>query len=164
MTTLIKLHTGLAEVSAESDFRQADEIFSKSRESTREMTHLEPFNRARALQLWETQREAADQEIARMIEGPALLDSLDLIGRRKIEQTTRRLIGRYLAPKWLQTDLLMAPARQFFEDFETGERECPVHPEASLSDGDLKTAETALRDYFCYVLLDFATADRTLPE
>jgi Zn-dependent protease with chaperone function len=164
VTALVKLHTGLAEVSAESYLRQAEEIFSKSRESTRETSHPELFIRARALQLWETQREAAEQEIAHMIEGPAALDSLDLVARQKVAQTTRRLIGRYLAPRWLQTDLLITHARQFFDDFAAGEIDPADQDEDSPLDGALATADPALRDYFCYVLLDFAAADRTLED
>ena len=164
VTALVKLHTGLAEVSAESYFRQADEIFSKSRESTRQMTHPEPFIRARALQLWDAQREAAEQEIARMIEGPPALDSLDLLGRKQVALATRRLIGRYLAPRWLQTELLIAHAKQFFDDFTVADGDMPGPIDGSQWDGDLDTADPALRDYFCYVLLDFAAADRSLDE
>jgi hypothetical protein len=164
VAALVKLHTGLAEVSAESYLRQADEIFSKSRESTRQMTHPEPFIRARALQLWQTQRETADEEIVRMIEGAAALDALDLIGRKKVAQSTRRLIGRYLAPKWLQTDLLIAHARQFFDDFSVGKEDSFDPANASTAGDDLETADPSLRDYFCYVLLDFAVADQSLDD
>jgi hypothetical protein len=167
VAALVKLHTGLSEVSAESYLRQAEEIFSKSCESTRQMTHPEPFIRARALQLWEKQRDAADQEIAKMIEGSAALDALDLIGRKKVAHDTRRLIGRYLAPQWLQTDLLIAHAKQYFDNFAAGEaaqEDVADSANGSPSDAELETADPSLRDYFCYVLLDFAAADRSLDD
>ncbi len=164
VTALVKLHTGIAEVSAESYLRQAAEIFSKSRESTRQVSHPELFIRARALQLWETQREAAEAEITHMIEGPAALGELDLVGRRKVAGITRRLIGRYLSPRWLQSDLLLAHARQFFEDFAVTEIDANGQEDAGSLAGSLETTDSELRDYYCYVLLDFAAADRTLED
>ena len=50
VAALIKMETGLQEVSAESYLRQAEEIFSKSRVQANQLTHPEPYIRARALQ------------------------------------------------------------------------------------------------------------------
>jgi hypothetical protein len=164
VSTLVKVRTGLAEVSAESYLRQAEEIMTRSREASSQLTHPEPYIRARALQLWAGDEAAAHDEIARMIEGPPALDALDLLGRKKVEQTTRRLIGRLLAPEWLQTDALLAHARLFFEDFLPGE-DSATEPfaEAGLA-AELEIADEGLRDYFCYALLDFAAAERSLEE
>src|SRR5262249_32319130 len=164
VSALVKTRTGLSEVSAESYLRQADEIFSKSREATRAMTHPEPYIRARALRLWADEREAAEEEIARMIEGTPALEVLDLVGRKRIEQTTRRLIGRFLSPKWLQTELLLAHARMFFEDFDPAEGAGGNGSSAGELSAEFQPIDEALRDYFCYVLLDFSTADRNLEE
>ena len=43
------METGLSEVSAESYLRQADEIFSAGRTQANQLTHPEPYIRARAL-------------------------------------------------------------------------------------------------------------------
>lgn len=164
VSTLVKLHTGLTEVSAESYLRQAEEIVGSSREASRQLTHPEPYIRARALKLWEGDEAAAHNEIARMIEGPPALDALDLLGRKRVEETTRRLIARFMAPKWLQTDLLTAHARLFFEDYVAGEEK--EADEAAIESllKELETADELLRDYFCYVLLDFAVVDRGLDD
>jgi hypothetical protein len=163
VAALIKLHTGLPEVSVESYFRQAEEIFSTSRESSNQLSHPEPYIRARALQLWQTHSEAAELEISRMIEGRAALDTLDLIGRRNMAQSTRRLISRLLAPRWLHTELLLSHARQFFDDFAAGEEQ-PVTAGGAFFDDDIGTVDASLIDYFCYVLLDFAVADQNIHD
>lgn len=164
VSTLVKLHTGLADVSAESYLRQAEEIFARGSEATRQLTHPEPYIRARALQLWAIRKEAAHDEIARMIEGPPALDTLDLVGRKTVEHTTRRLIGRFLAAKWLCTDVLLAHARLFFEDFAVLETTSSDNAADRSLAAELEIADEALRDYYCYVLLDFAAADRSLDE
>jgi hypothetical protein len=164
VSTLVKLHTGLAEVSAESYLRQAEEIMTRSREASSQLTHPEPYIRARALQLWAGDEAAAHDEIARMIEGPPVLDALDLLGRKKVEQTTRRLIGRLLSPQWLQTDALLAHARLFFEDFLPAEANGDDKAAETGLAAELAIADDALRAYYCYVLLDFAAAERSLED
>ena len=146
-----------------SYFRQADEIFSKSVESTQQTTHPEPFMRARALQLWETQGESAELEIARMIEGPATLDALDLLGRQKVAQTTRRLSADFCRPPGCEPICSSRNARQFFDDFAVGDGQSNSLVDGQF-DADLEAADPALRDYFCYVLLDFAVADQGLDD
>lgn len=158
--SLVKTETGLKEASAESYLRQADEIFSRAEIKTDGLTHPECFIRARALRLWHEQRTDADGEIRRMIEGAPSLDGLDLLGQMKIAGLTRRLIDRLLSPRWMQTEPAVGHARLFFEEYEP-----PGGPVADDSlAGDLRTPDLRLQDYYCYVLLDFATADRDLDE
>jgi Zn-dependent protease with chaperone function len=51
IAALIKIETGLSDVSAESYLRQADEIFTKSNVKADHLSHPETFIRARALRL-----------------------------------------------------------------------------------------------------------------
>ncbi len=158
ITTLLKMTTGLAEVSAESYLRQADEIFSKSREHVQQLTHPEPYIRARALNLWAEFGHEAEPDIESMIEGPLSIDRLDLLGQKKVAQTTRRLLELFLAPKWFHSESVLAHARLFFEDFAVGN--APV--DASELAEELKSCDPSLRDYYGYVLLDFVAVDREL--
>src|SRR5439155_24061728 len=66
IAALIKVETGVHEVSAESYLRQADEIFAKGSVQTDHVSHPEPYIRARALRLWTEQGDAAHAEIERM--------------------------------------------------------------------------------------------------
>jgi Zn-dependent protease with chaperone function len=158
ITTLLKMTTGLAEVSAESYLRQAEEIFSKSRDHAQQLTHPEPYIRARALDLWARHGDDAGAGIEAMIEGPLSLDRLDLLGQRKVAALTRRLLGVFLAPEWFHSERVLAHARLFFDDFDV---EQPRPDEATLIE-ELKSCDESLRAYVGYVLLDFVAVDREL--
>ena len=60
----------------------------------------------------------------------------------------------------MQSELVLAHARLFFEDY--------LPPDSLLEDralaNDLHTNDQPMQDYYCYVLLDFVTADRDLEE
>src|SRR6059058_3587722 len=60
---LVKIQTGLSQVSAPSYFKQAEEIFAKGKVAAKGISHPEAFIRARALALWQEQREKAEPQI-----------------------------------------------------------------------------------------------------
>ena len=98
---------------------------------------------------------------SRSFEGPLTIGTLDLLRQKRVSLSTRALLEHFLAPSWIQTDTILAHAKQFFEDFDA--TTCAVR-----NIDELKTAIAAgddhFRDYFCYVLLDFATSDADLEE
>ena len=160
ISMLVKVHTGVQEVNPESYLRQAEEIFARGPTATKELTHPEVFIRARSLQLWSEGQSDVNAQVREMIEGKPGIDELDLLTQQQVVIGTRRLIDALLCHKWFQTDLVLAHARLYFEDY--------VPPPAELRDGELanfvSTAPDSLRDYWCFALLDFATADRDLDE
>jgi hypothetical protein len=159
---LVKSETGLSEVSAASYLKQAEEIFQNSKVATDQLTHPEAFIRARALALWAEQGEDADNEIASMVEGSPCLDDYDLLRQAKLTTDTRAALEKFLTPKWFQTDTVLGHARMFFEDFKPERR----------GNGEFRADELAtraaedkqLRNYLCYLLLDFVVADPELNE
>jgi hypothetical protein len=155
---LVKIQTGLVQVSAAGYLKQAEEIFAKGNVATEGLTHPEAFIRARALTLWQEKRENATAQIVEMIEGAAALDELDLPGQAAMAGKTRRLLEYLLQPKWIQTPAVLGHARLFFDDFKPSATRDPAALN-ELKPGDQKTAE-----YFCYLLLDFVTADPELDE
>jgi len=157
---LVKMVMGLDTVNPQSYLKQAEEIFARVTGPSQSITHPEIFIRARAVKLWSEQDPAAEAKITQMIEGPAELDHLDLLGQQRIGQLTRRMIDLLLVPDWMQTDAMLGHARLFFDDYEPPPR---GHQDASLK-ADLQTADKPLIDYYCYVLLDFVTIDRELEE
>jgi hypothetical protein len=158
VAALVKVHSGLAEVSAESYLRQAKEILSSDSRASENQSHPEAYIRARALALWAEQGEAAEAEIARLIEGAMKLDRLDLPRQAKVREQTRRLLAFYLAPAWFQTEAVLAHAKHFFSDFETS----ATDPEDLFDEID--TTDEGLRDYLCYLLLDFIALAPELEE
>jgi Zn-dependent protease with chaperone function len=158
VASLVKIETGTTEVSAESYLRQAEEIFARGLFRAEGVTHPETFIRARAAKLWAEDPATATAGIAAVIEGPLSLDQLDLLGQIRLSALTRRLIAALLRHRWLRTEPVLAHARLFFEDFRPA-----AGPDPGLRDA-LQSGEEKLRDYFSYVLLDFAVADRDLEE
>ena len=160
VSMLVKVMTDLEDVNAHSYMRQADEIFQKSNPKTDEYTHPEAYIRARAIQLWFDADPEADAKISRMIEGPTSLHRPDFLGQERLGQLTRCLLDRLLTPQWIRTDAVLAHAKLFFHDY--------VAPSTAAEDPTLtetlQQADDTVRDYACYVLLDFVTSDRDLEE
>jgi hypothetical protein len=155
---LVKLQTGLSQVSAPSYLKQAEEIFGQGNVATEGLSHPEAFIRARALALWQTQGKDAAAAIRDMIEGPSTLEELDLPGQQRWTLATRSVIERLLRPKWFQTPATLGHAKLFFDDFRPANGDDPSLGET------IKSADSKLREYLCYVLLDFAKADPDLDE
>lgn len=160
VSMLVKVVTGVQQVSAASYLRQAEEIFARESAKTEGLTHPEAFIRARAVKLWADNAPDADPQIVRMIEGLPALGELDLLGQRRLAKATRGLLEAFLQPSWFQTDAVLAQARLYFEDFAPAKAAVPM---AAWGDG-LSLDTPSIRDYCCFVLLDFVTADRDLEE
>ncbi len=155
---LVKIQTGLAQVSAPGYLKQADEIFAAGDVASDGLSHPEMFIRARALKLWHLERENAAARICTMIEGADSLDELDLIGQRRLAVGTRKLLEYLLYPKWFQTPAVLGHAKLFFADIQPATARNPAVLEG------LKFSDRGLREYLGYVLLDFVTADPDLDE
>lgn len=153
VAALVKMMTGLQQVSGASYLKQAEEVFQQSQVKTTGLSHPEAFIRARALQLWAEKYPQLDQAICWMIEGAASFDELDLLGQAELTETTREFLGAFLQPKWFQTDAVLGHAKLFFEDFK-----------ADTLKRELQLSDPRLREYFCFLMLDFATVDPELDQ
>jgi predicted SprT family Zn-dependent metalloprotease len=155
---LVKIQTGLSQVSAPGYLKQAEEIFAKGNVLTEGVSHPEAFIRARSLALWDEQRENAAAQITKMIEGDVALEDLDLLGQARMAGRTRQLLEYFLQPKWIQTPAVLGHARLFFDGFTPAlTRDPAVLPE-------LVPRDSKVSEYFCYLLLDFVTADPDLDD
>lgn len=154
VAALVKMITGLQQVSGASYLKQAEEVFQQSRVTTSGLSHPEAFIRARALQLWAEQQADADPAIRQMIEGNAGLDELDLIGQSQLTTATREFLEAFLRPQWFQTEPVLAHAKLFFEGFKAG----------AVSSAPPLIIEPRLRDYFSFLMLDFAVVDPDLEQ
>lgn len=164
---LVKMATGLTSVDPASYRQQADEIFAKARIRTEGISHPETFIRARAVALWAEGTADVETEITRMIEGTSPLDQFDLVAQQRVSSLTRRWLQELLRPAWFQTDSVRAHARMFFDDFDTttpGEGVTVPPPADDALFAELREQDLSVRDYFCYLLLDFATIDPELEQ
>lgn len=158
VAALIKTETGLADASASSYLRQADEIFAKKDSPAKGVDHPETFIRARALRMWAENDPGLERWLATIIEGELALDELDLPGQARLAQLTRRFLGEVLRPAWFQSPMVLAHACAFFPDFS------PASAADEALVGQLQTSDTATREYLCYVLLDFSVVDADLED
>jgi hypothetical protein len=156
--SLVKIETGLADAQVDAYLRQADEVFGQEEVRTDGLTHPESFVRARALALWMEQGDAAEEAIARMIEGRLDLGCLTLLGQERLTRATRWLLGRFLAPAWLRSEARLAHARMFFPDLDPDAADAPAPPD------ELERMTEGVARYACYVLLDLATVDQQVDE
>lgn len=160
ISSLVKIATGLKTVNSESYIKQAEEIFSiDSHTRATGISHPENFIRARAISLWHSTGNAADQIIQQMIEGPTSIDELDVFRQQQISETTRRLILLLLHPQWMRTAVTISLSKQYFGHIEAGEEVDKIRLAEKT-----ETLQSNLQDYLAYVLYDFATADRTLED
>lgn len=158
VTCLVKVESGLLQASAAAYLAQADEIFARAEPTTEGVTHPEMFIRARALSLFARGDPSAEVELRRMLEGPLALDRLDLLGQVRLTELTRRLLGALLAEPWMRSEAALAHARLYFPDFAP-----PPERDAALSQ-EIADAHPTLRDYCCFLMLDFASVDPSLED
>lgn len=160
VSMLVKVQTGVTEINPDSYLQQADEIFARGQTKTEGLTHPEAFIRARAIKLWAEKLPDADEQITGMIEAGLELMTLDLLAQEGVAAWTRRIIDLLLSHKWFQSEPVIAHARLYFEDY--------LGPTSAVSDPNLARdacIETkTIKDYACFVLLDFVAADLDLDE
>jgi Zn-dependent protease with chaperone function len=160
ISMLVKVATGLEEVDANSYLKQADEILGKGKLKSEGLSHPEAYIRAHALRLWHDRAAGVDEKIARLIEGEFAIDELDLLGQIEVGGYTRQLIDVILAPQWIQTDLILSHARLYFEDYEPPTQA----PDVSSVKHAIERSDEGMCNFYCYIMLDFASADRELEE
>lgn len=161
VSLLVKVSTGLEEVDPASYLNQARDIFAKEAATAAGTTHPEVFIRARAIELWSTpDAKEVEEEVRRMIEGTrAGFENLDLLGQERLTEVTRRFIRHHLREPWLRTERVVGHAAHFFKN---GMDEDAVKPEQVQDDWD--EVDAKMRDYGCYLLMDFAAVDPDLGE
>src|SRR5580704_6835313 len=154
IATLVKVSSGLAQVSVDDYLAQAREVVAKLGDDTdRGDTHPENAIRALALELSDAMGDSADDEIAKWIDGSLRIEALDITQQRDLETHTRTLLDRVLEPAWMRTEATLTHARRFFPSYEW------AHPTGAAT-----PRSASLDEFATYVLLDFAVADVALGE
>ncbi len=163
VAALVKIDTGLRDVSADAYLKQAEEILAAEPRESDGDTHPEMYIRAHALAAWRRDRSAADDVVRPLIEGPLNLSRLDLLQQSRLSQLTERFLCDFLRPAWLQTRVTCGHMRRFFPDFTW--TDSPVVP-ADEQDLTIAAArcDPQIERYLCCLLLDFVTADPQLED
>lgn len=168
VSMLVKIATGLDRVDAQSYLKQAEEILERSAAGSEGLSHPEEYIRAHVLKLWHEQGDASNSRLSELIEGKPTLSELDFIAQQRLGDWTRFLVDIFFEPSWTRTDLLLAHGRLFFDGYAPPAPSTHADEDGGgndrLSDfaAFLIKADNSIQDYCCYVLLDFASADREL--
>lgn len=160
LSGLIKLNTGLEKVSVESYLKQADEILLDKKVKAEQPTHPENYIRAKALKLWNDKDENFEDNIKKLVEGDAEIDSLDLFKQDKIKHLTFDLLSLILKPKWMRTIATQSLAKQYDSNFSIDEKKFVNDTFLELLD----KSSDSVKEYLSYVILDFALVDPNLEE
>ncbi|MGB7348011.1 MAG: M48 family metalloprotease [Pirellulaceae bacterium] len=162
IASLLKIGTQSGDVDSANYLKQAEEIFVASKDQTsRHDTHPEMYIRAKSIQAWASKSEQtkleAEATVSQMIQGQCDVRSLELVAQSELSGLTRRVLDAIFDHRWLRTEAALAHAKLFFDDYQT----------SSFSDSKLKAlskeiagASSSVKQYVCYLLLDFATSDR----
>ncbi|MEO1292360.1 MAG: hypothetical protein AAFV62_05945, partial [Pseudomonadota bacterium] len=127
-------------------------------------THPEQYIRAAVLAAWAHSTAEGEARARTLIEGAQPLDQLDLIAQERISDLTVWLLQEFLTPPWTERDLIRAHARQMRPDLADLLDAPPPDRDLDPLRRAIETAHPSVRDYFAYVLLDFATVDSELED
>lgn len=159
---LLKMHTGMADPDVAAYRQQVDDVLGPLDAEQPALvsegdSHPEGFIRVRALDAWANGDEA---QVEQLIRGPLRLDALDLLGQHTLERLTQRLLAYHLRQPWLRTEATVGQVRLIWPAISTSDY-TTVDADVSAA---IAAAGSALADYWCYLLLDLAVADRDLDE
>jgi hypothetical protein len=158
---LVKAHTQAKRVDAAEYLRQADEVLRGPTDGSHGWTHPELYIRAKSLQVWHEEAATGEPKVARWINGPLTLRSMDLLEQSAVHWATFGLVERLMEPAWMKTLANEGLRKIYFPD-NISSRDQSL-PWASIQEL-LRDADLSVHEYLAYVLLDFASADRTLEE
>lgn len=156
--TLVKLNTGLTTVNADSYLKQANEIVSTDSDATSRISHPESYIRSIALQLRHTEDKEYAAKIEAMISGELDLNKLDIFKQSTMADMTHRLLQLIVKPKWMASSGVLNLATQYFQDFYRDAEQVSLKEVAE----EIAKTRDSVKNYICYILLDFAKVDPDL--
>ncbi len=157
ISSLIKVTTGLSEVTVDDYLVQTDEVLAQLEVGSKGISHPETYIRAKVLHTVEKETEWYEKTAPYII-GKLDAESLDLIDQKLLTKASKLIIDALTENPCMRTDTLEAMAQQYFPEYVWLDTP-PVIDDAIdiIANSKDKTLE-----YYCYLLLDFATADRDL--
>jgi len=167
IAALVRVTSGLQNVSAKAYLKQADEAIKASLKDGVQIgsegwSHPETFIRVRALADWHADLDTANEKLVRLVEGSQILEQLDLLDQDKISKLTRDVISLFLRYPWRDKETLVAHAQGFFVNIEENLKNSQT-TESDILEA-VRALPESLKEFFAYVLIDFATIDSDLED
>jgi hypothetical protein len=160
ITSLVKLNTGLEQVSAESYLKQADEILKRIESGSTGISHPEIYIRAKSLQLLHENFEENIGKVELLVYGKMDLHRLDIFSKKVVFEITKNLIDLVIKPKWMQSEHAKVLYKQYFKSYQ---------PKTDWVIDDAFKAHFSnlhetTKNYLGYVMYDFAMFDKEITE
>ena len=111
--------------------------------------------------------KGADLEIAELeskVTASNNVNELDLLQQLELMNLTRQLICCLLEPAWMQTPAILSYARSYFPKLRDDELVTSSDLQLEQLATRVQQYPESMQDYFCFILLDFVSADRDLKE
>lgn len=169
ISTLVKVNTGLKNVTVADYLAQADEVLAKDDSGSEAASHPETYIRAKALSLAsanasvdtdflkaDTDFSKVDTDFATLVRGKLDAQCLDLLDQRELARLTFDIAQTIGEDPRFRDDAHRMLLREYFPSFQW---EAEALSLASLRDEISSVSETT-HIYLAFVLLDIATADR----
>jgi hypothetical protein len=156
IASLLKVHTGLADVNVNDYLQQADEILQKDRSGAQGLTHPECFIRAKAL----SEGMADPQQYSTLVRGPLNVRRLDLLDQRELSQVTRDMALALGTDERFRQDEHEVLMREYFPMFEWRDETVDRQQALQLLRDKLADFAQDTQQYLAWALLDLTTADR----
>lgn len=169
VSALVRLAAGEVIVSAADYIAQAEEIFRRSgAECSHGDTHPERFIRARAVARWFGRDMARpegelDRLIEQMIGGRKGLNEIDAVARDRLADWTRTIL-RHLDES--VREVRTTGWQKHFDRFQPGDGNPPGEGSPTLEGirEGLAGESGTIRDYFVFLLMDFAAVDPSVEK
>lgn len=156
---LVKLHSGLHHVDATAYLRQARELLEAHSSTSAGWTHPELHVRIACLAARDT---VGIESIARhLIDGADDLDRLDLLGQRRLEQLTARVLAGVVPAAHALPDAPREAIDLHVALFDGSFQTADSDDASSLDDNELADAAPSVRHYAAALVLDFAMLMRS---
>lgn len=156
--TLVKVSTGLQEVSAKNYLKQAREIFEKEETSTLRTSHPETYIRSRALEVYQNKED--EDIIHKIIDAKWGMNRMDIFKQAELHDASKKIIQLMTKPKWIRTDRVATHCKAYFNSYQYSDN---VLVDDSLETIIQNTDDTII-EYFSYLLMDFAMIDPSLEK
>jgi len=160
ISTLVKINTGLDKISPESYLKQANEILSRIEAGSEGETHPEIYIRAKSLELYQESPVDYFSKIETIVNGKKDIYQLNLFSKEEVSNTTKELIDVILKPKWTQSEHNIILYKQYYQTYNR-KSDAFITPEFKLN---IENSKKSLKDYYSYVMLDFALCDNELKD
>ena len=147
VAAMVKVGSGLRHVDPAAYLRQAEDILALDSRATTAWTHPELHIRVACLSAG--QRHAADPVLATLINGPDDLDRLDLLGQRRLQTLTARVLATAAGSS--PSDAVADYLRRYPDLVLAGR--------TPIADGELTELAPSVRWFAASLLVDLALVD-----